>query len=113
MRNKVIIGSHMRFLTGLQKMLFSATAVFVLACSLAAQTAENAAVAPPATQPTASAPAAQAAAAEPKSSDAKQADPNDSDQDPVATIKTQVREVNVIFTVTDKHGRFKRDLKKE
>src|SRR5207253_11087557 len=49
--------------------------------------------------------------ADPKSVDAKQADP--SDDDPVATIKTQVREVNVIFTVTDKHGRFKKDLKQE
>jgi VWFA-related protein len=32
---------------------------------------------------------------------------------PAATIKTIVNEVNVVFTVTDKHGRFVKDLKKE
>jgi len=111
MRNEVIIDSHMRFLTGLQKMLLSAAMMLVLVCSSSAQSAGNAAVPAPAAQPTASAPAP--AAGEQKPGDAKPADPNDSDQDPVATIKTQVREVNVIFTVTDKHGRFKKDLRKE
>lgn len=31
--------------------------------------------------------------------------------DPITTIKRDVTEVNVIFTVTDKHGRFIKDLK--
>jgi len=107
MKNEAIIGSHMGFIFGLQKMLFSGTAVLALACLSLAQGTTNSAVANPASQP-ATAPATdQKSVAEPKP-----ADPSDPD-DPVATIKTQVREVNVIFTVTDKHGRFKKDLKRE
>ena len=34
-------------------------------------------------------------------------------EDPGITIKTQVDEVNVIFTVTDKHGRFVKDLRQD
>src|SRR3954466_9111243 len=113
MRNKAIIGSHMRSLTGLQKMLFSAAMMLALVCSSSAQSAANAAISAPVAQPAASAPAPAPAVGEQKSGDIKQADPNDADQEAVATIKTQVREVNVIFTVTDKHGRFKKDLKKE
>jgi Ca-activated chloride channel homolog len=111
MRNKVIIGAHMRSLMGLQKVLFISAMMLVLVCPSSAQSAANAAVSTPAAQPTASVPAP--AAGEQKSGDTKQADPNDADQEAVATIKTQVREVNVIFTVTDKHGRFKKDLKQE
>jgi len=33
--------------------------------------------------------------------------------DTVATIRVPVNEVNVVFTVTDKHGRFVKDLKKD
>lgn len=36
-------------------------------------------------------------------------DPDDS----ITTIKKNVEEVNVVFTVTDKHGRFVKDLKKD
>ncbi len=32
---------------------------------------------------------------------------------PTKTFRTNVNEVNVVFTVTDKHGRFVKDLKKE
>lgn len=32
---------------------------------------------------------------------------------PTETIKKEVNEVNVVFTVTDKHGRFVKDLKKD
>ncbi len=39
--------------------------------------------------------------------------PAQNDQDIAATIKTSVNEVNVVFTVTDKHGRFVKDLKKD
>jgi len=40
-----------------------------------------------------------------------QAKNNDEADNPVATIHASVQEVNVIFTATDKRGRFKRDLK--
>src|SRR5271166_3570674 len=39
--------------------------------------------------------------------------PGPSDDDSVATIRRTVNEVNVVFTVTDKHGRYVKDLKKE
>jgi len=35
------------------------------------------------------------------------------DDESVATIRRTVNEVNVVFTVTDKHGRYVKDLKKE
>src|SRR3954469_22417856 len=112
MRNEAIIGTHMRLPMGLQKMLCSAAVVCALVCSASAQTTGNSALStPPAQSAVASTPATPAA--EQKSgSDAKAADPNDPEET-VATIKTQVREVNVIFTVTDKHGRFKKDLKQQ
>ena len=108
----------MRNLAGSGSAFAIATVVLALASLSPAQNTAPATPAatvqpPPATNvipppaPSASLPAVQ------KTGDIKEADPNDPDQDPVATIKTQVREVNVIFTVTDKHGRFKRDLKQE
>ncbi len=39
--------------------------------------------------------------------------PSDADQEAAATIVKTVNEVNVIFTVTDRHGRFIKDLKRE
>src|SRR5690242_2430747 len=61
--------------------------------------------APPAAEPEAS-PAPPAAAPKP-------APPDNEDQDPtVTTIRKRVDEVNVIFTVTDKHGRYVKDLRK-
>ena len=39
--------------------------------------------------------------------------PSDSVEDSDLTIKRNVNEVDVVFTVTDKHGRFVKDLKKE
>lgn len=39
--------------------------------------------------------------------------PTDDDPDAVATFRKRVDEVNVIFTVTDKHGHFIKDLKKD
>ena len=38
--------------------------------------------------------------------------PSDNDES-VATIRKTVNEVNVVFTVTDKHGRYVKDLKKD
>ena len=42
-----------------------------------------------------------------------QAPESASDDQSVATIRHTVNEVNVVFTVTDKHGHYVRDLKKE
>jgi VWFA-related protein len=39
--------------------------------------------------------------------------PPPSDDDSLTTIRSTVNEVNVVFTVTDKHGHYVRDLKKE
>ena len=50
------------------------------------------------------------AAAAPKP--AATADVPGSDEPPVTTIRKRVDEVNVIFTVTDKHGRYVKDLRK-
>ncbi|MGE5204757.1 MAG: VWA domain-containing protein [Chlamydiota bacterium] len=43
---------------------------------------------------------------------AKAAPPAGSDETPLTTIRKRVDEVNVIFTVTDKHGRYVKDLRK-
>jgi len=115
MRNEAIIGTHMRLPMGLQKMLWSAAVVCALVCSASAQTTGNSAVSTPSAQSAVAstpAPPATPAAEQKSGSDGKAADPNDPEET-VATIKTQVREVNVIFTVTDKHGRFKKDLKQQ
>jgi VWFA-related protein len=40
-------------------------------------------------------------------------DPPSSNDDAAATIRKTVNEVNVVFTVTDKHGHYVRDLKKD
>src|SRR5271166_1364622 len=39
--------------------------------------------------------------------------PGPSDDDSITTIRSTVNEVNVVFTVTDKHGHYVKDLKKE
>ena len=39
--------------------------------------------------------------------------PTQDEDESVATIRRTVNEVNVVFTVTDKHGRYVKDLKKE
>jgi Ca-activated chloride channel family protein len=39
--------------------------------------------------------------------------PAPSDDDSLTTIRSTVNEVNVVFTVTDKHGRYVKDLKKD
>ena len=39
--------------------------------------------------------------------------PGPSEDDSLATIRSTVNEVNVVFTVTDRHGHYVRDLKKE
>jgi VWFA-related protein len=114
-RNKAIIDALMRMFIGSQTVVL--VIMLALASFLSAQNSSTTAAPPTAAAPAgagAQPPAASTATpSDTKATDAKQADPNDADQDPVATIKTQVREVNVIFTVTDKHGRFKKDLRQE
>jgi VWFA-related protein len=88
----------------------------------AAKTAPPAQTAPaqPATQPQA-VPVSAPAPADPKPTPAALSQPpkqaetaaKDEDEAPITTIKKQVDEVNVIFTVTDKHGHFIKGLKKE
>jgi Ca-activated chloride channel family protein len=72
------------------------------------------------TGPASAPPAAQKAAVPPSFSSpvvpgkANQATkPLDEDQDAIPTFRKRVDEVNVIFTVTDKHGHFIKDLKKD
>jgi Ca-activated chloride channel family protein len=93
----------------------------VLAGSLFGQTSSPAATTqspttPAATTPPASTPAPAASApgaSAPANSPAPQAqDPAQSDSDDsVATIRHVVNEVRVVFTVTDRHGRYIKDLK--
>jgi VWFA-related protein len=52
------------------------------------------------------------ASAAPGTGRTQQAEPPD-DFDPASTIITRVNEVNMVFTATDKHGHFIKDLKKE
>src|ERR1051325_10644505 len=73
---------------------------------------------PPAQQQPATAqPSTQAAPAQPQAAPtaaAKQETPQKDEQDqPLTTIVKSVDEVNVVFTVTDKHGKFVKDLKQE
>lgn len=64
---------------------------------------ESSVAAPAASQPAAAAPAPVAQAAP----EARE------DDEPLTTITKRVDEVNLVFTVTDRHGRFIKDLKQE
>jgi len=66
----------------------------------------------PQAQPSTSQPVANPpAASSPSDATPKPADPAGGGNEPVATIRTKTNEVNVVFTVTDKHGRRITDLK--
>jgi VWFA-related protein len=71
---------------------------FALACSMAAQT-----------QPAAAA----ASQTPPKANAVADSDSAVDDTQPVQTFRSRSDEVNVIFTVTDKHNKFIKDLKKD
>ncbi len=80
------------------------------------QTPAAAESATPATSPTSAKPSDQPAQAEsqPKLSSPPSANPASSSPDDIAaTIRRTVNEVNVVFTVTDKHGRYVKDLKRD
>jgi Ca-activated chloride channel family protein len=68
---------------------------------------------PPAQQPAGDAAQTQPPKAGTPSTSTLPAGGNSSDDDSLTTIRHTVNEVNVVFTVTDKHGRYVRDLKKE
>ena len=72
--------------------------------SASAQTAGSA----PASVP----PASQAVPAQPATT-AKNQQSSTPEDDSITTFKIPVNEVNVVFTVTDKHGRYVKDLQKE
>ena len=67
----------------------------------------------PVTAPEKTASAPDAAKTEATKPDALKQDPPPSNDDAAATIRKTVNEVNVVFTVTDKHGHYVRDLKKD
>ena len=77
-----------------------------------ATTAPSAPPAAVATDPPQAAPQTPPASAAPGTARTQQAEPPD-DFDPASTIITRVNEVNMVFTATDKHGHFIKDLKKE
>ena len=69
--------------------------------------------APTAPERAASAPSTDAPKADATKTDPPKQDPPPSNDDTAATIRKTVNEVNVVFTVTDKHGHYVRDLKKD
>jgi VWFA-related protein len=86
--------------------------LLLLAASATAQsaappTAPTTASAAPQAQPSSAAPAS----ATPAGQAQKPADPNPAPDDSLATIVVRPNEVNVVFTVTDKHGKRVTDLK--
>jgi VWFA-related protein len=100
--------------------LISVLAVLVLVAQDSGQ--QSVPASSPLSGPSVPAPQASAAQAAPNpsatplppASAAKAAGPPASpDDESVATIRTTVNEVNVVFTVTDKHGRYVKDLKKD
>ncbi len=111
-----------KFVTGSRLIVLALLAASATAQSAAPATAAPASAAPPSTapaSPTVTAPQqAHAAATPPAGSDTpagpkqKPADPNTpTGDDAVTTIRSTTNEVNVVFTVTDKHGRRVTDLK--
>jgi len=72
------------------------------------ETARQAQVPAKPAKPPAAAPAADAG-----QNQSPKAGTSPSDDDSLTTIRSTVNEVNVVFTVTDKHGHYVRDLKKE
>jgi len=81
--------------------------------SAAPRTSTTSAEAGPQTTPPAESPAAKSGAAQTTSSSQGKADPNSNPPDDAATTITKtVNEVNVVFTVTDRHGRYVKNLAK-
>ena len=66
----------------------------------------------PPTTPPGEHPATESPKSEPRKADEKSPDPNTAEETAAPTIFRTVNEVNVVFTVTDKRGRYVKDLKK-
>ncbi len=81
--------------------------------SAAPRTSTTSAEAGPQTTPPAESPAAKSGVAQANSSSQGKADPTSNPPDDAATTITKtVNEVNVVFTVTDRHGRYVKNLAK-
>ena len=85
--------------------------LLVLAFLAVSATAQSPAPTPPPTAPAQTQPAAPPANAPTAGDPQKPADPGTSTNDAVLTIRVPTNEVNVVFTVTDKHGRHVTDMK--
>ena len=83
----------------------------LLLFAVAATAQSTAPAASPSTTQQSPAPSAPAAATPPADAAQKPADPNAPPDDSVLVIKVPTNEVNVVFTVTDKHGKRITDLK--
>jgi len=81
------------------------------AASQSAPAPQNAPANPPAAEKPAPPPSFASPIVPPKKAEAPK--PADDDSEAVTTFRKRVDEVNVIFTVTDKHGHFIKDLKKD
>ena len=66
----------------------------------------------PPTTPPGEQPPTKSPKSEPRKADEKSPDPNTAEETAAPTIFRTVNEVNVVFTVTDKRGRYVKDLKK-
>jgi VWFA-related protein len=97
----------------MKEMRFRESLAFIaVALSSLASFAQNAEPAPAVQTPPAQASTSPASMATPSTTAAKQQS-STTDDESVATIRKTVNEVNVVFTVTDKHGRYVKDLKKD
>jgi len=90
--------------------------VTLLLSLVQAQNSSPALPSAPSTEGQQNQPQSSPASSQPQSSPAPQAATNPASavpqEEPISTIRRVVNEVNVVFTVTDKHGRYVKDLKK-
>src|SRR5579864_3041807 len=93
----------------LSRLLKSLWIVFIAACAMAQSSVPAASATPPSQPPAAS--AGSSSPAEPTTSQPAANADQQSASDELARFKTGTNEVNVVFTVTDKHGRHVTDLK--
>jgi Ca-activated chloride channel homolog len=92
-------------------LMFSVPRLALLALFAVAASAQSSTPATPAAAPAAQQTPAPSSSATSTTSSAPAAGSNNTSQDAVAIIRSHTNEVNVVFTVTDKHGRRITDLK--
>jgi VWFA-related protein len=83
----------------------------LIAARALAQSSTPAASPPPAVAPNAQTQSQPTSSPTATPSSSEQTPPDDPGADPIATIRARTNEVNVVFTVTDKHGKRVTDLK--